>query len=87
MFPDYYNLSVLLDENQKLIEESTSAWVNQFVRPVIDSAFNDSKSLSLVKELAELGAFGLIIPEKYGGLGFDFVSFGLMMKELSLIHI
>ena len=82
MFPDYYNLSVLFDENQKLIEESTSTWVNQFVRPVIDSAFNDSKSLSLVKELAELGAFGLIIPEKYGGLGFDFVSFGLMMKEL-----
>ena len=82
MFPDYYNLSDLLDENQKLIEESTSAWVNQFVRPVIDSAFNDSKSLSLVKELAELGAFGLIIPEKYGGLGFDFLSYGLMMKEL-----
>ena len=82
MFPDYYNLSDLLDENQKLIEESTSAWVNQFVRPVIDSAFNDSKSLSLVKELSELGAFGLIIPEKYGGLGFDFISFGLMMKEL-----
>ena len=82
MFPDYYNLSDLLDENQKLIEESTSAWVNQFVRPVIDLAFNDSKSLSLVKELSELGAFGLIIPEKYGGLGFDFLSYGLMMKEL-----
>ena len=82
MFPDYYNISDLLDENQKLIEESTSAWVNQFVRPVIDSAFNDSKSLSLVKELSELGAFGLIIPEKYGGLGFDFLSYGLMMKEL-----
>ena len=82
MFPDYYNLSDLLDENQKLIEESTSTWVNKFVRPVIDSAFNDSKSLSLVKELAELGAFGLIIPEKYGGLGFDFLSYGLMMKEL-----
>ena len=82
MFPDYYNLSDLLNENQKLIEESTSAWVNQFVRPVIDSAFNDSKSLSLVKELSELGAFGLIIPEKYGGLGFDFLSYGLMMKEL-----
>ena len=82
MFPDYYNLSDLLDENQKLIEESTSAWVDQFVRPVIDSAFNDSKSLSLVKELSELGAFGLIIPEKYGGLGFDFLSYGLMMKEL-----
>tara|TARA_B100000927_G_scaffold208058_1_gene169071 strand:- start:716 stop:1873 length:1158 start_codon:yes stop_codon:yes gene_type:complete len=82
MFPDYYNISDLLNENQKLIEESTSTWVNQFVRPVIDSAFNDSESLSLVKELAELGAFGLIIPEKYGGLGFDFLSYGLMMKEL-----
>ena len=54
MFPDYYNLSVLLDENQKLIEESTSTWVNQFVRPVIDSAFNDSKSLSLDFELKVL---------------------------------
>ena len=82
MFPDYYNLSDLLDENQKLIEDSTSSWVNKFVHPLIESAFNNSKSLSLIKELADLGAFGLIIPEEYGGLGFDFISYGLMMKEL-----
>ena len=26
--------------------------------------------------------FGLIIPENYGGLGMDYLSYGLMMQEL-----
>jgi len=82
MKTDYLDLNSTLTESQKLIEQSTRDWVDKHVKPNIEDSFNTSKPLKLVSELSELGAFGLIIPEEYGGLGFDFISYGLMMKEL-----
>jgi glutaryl-CoA dehydrogenase len=32
--------------------------------------------------LGELGCFGPTVPEKYGGGGLDYISYGLMMQEL-----
>ena len=62
--------------------KSTRDWVNKYVKPDIESSFNSEKPLQLKSELAQLGAFGPIFPEKYGGLEIDFISYGLMMKEL-----
>jgi butyryl-CoA dehydrogenase len=36
-----------------------------------------------IKGLAELGLLGMIIPEKYGGAGFDSVSYALALEEIS----
>jgi len=82
MKTDYLDLNSTLTESQKLIEQSTRDWVDKHVKPNIEDSFNTSNPLKLVSELSELGAFGLIIPEEFGGLGFDFISYGLMMKEL-----
>tara|TARA_B100001057_G_scaffold102978_1_gene100277 strand:- start:3479 stop:4636 length:1158 start_codon:yes stop_codon:yes gene_type:complete len=82
MKTDYLDLNSTLTESQKLIEQSTRDWVDKNVKPNIEDSFNTSNPLNLVAELSELGAFGLIIPEEFGGLGFDFISYGLMMKEL-----
>lgn len=38
--------------------------------------------LDLVPKMAELGFFGLTIPEEYGGLGGDYVTYVLGMEEL-----
>tara|TARA_Y100000589_G_scaffold97832_1_gene92462 strand:+ start:1573 stop:2673 length:1101 start_codon:yes stop_codon:yes gene_type:complete len=62
--------------------ESTKKWVEKHVSPYIEESFNLEKPLQLKNELAELGAFGPIFPERYGGLEIDFLSYGLMMKEL-----
>ena len=82
MKKDYLNIYSNLNDFQRIITESTKEWVNKFVRPKIEDAFVNGKPLSLKKELAELGCFGPIFPEKYGGLGIDYISYGLMMKEL-----
>ena len=82
MLPDYFNIYTSLDEQQIMIMESTKAWVAEHVRPHIENSFNSEEPLQLKSELSELGAFGPIFPEKYGGLGIDFLSYGLMMKEL-----
>ena len=82
MNTDYLNLYQALNDEQSMIMKSTRDWVNKYVKPDIESSFNSEKPLQLKSELAQLGAFGPIFPEKYGGLEIDFISYGLMMKEL-----
>ena len=43
---------------------------------------NESVDLSIIAKLAEIGFFGLTIPEEYGGLGGDYVTYVLGMEEL-----
>ncbi len=82
-FSDLYNLDDLYSEEQKLIRDSIKSWVTKKVKPVIDEHFIKSTIPNfLVKDLADIGAFGFIIPEEYGGLNMDYVSYGLMMQEL-----
>ena len=83
MATDYYNTASHYTAEQKLIQESTAAWVKRFVKPKIQKCFQESKPIpNIVEELTNIGAFGLIIPEEYGGMGGDYISFGLMMQEL-----
>ena len=83
MTTDYYNIAFQYTKEQKLIQESTREWVNRYVTPQIQKCFQKSKPIpNIVDELSRIGAFGLIIPEKYGGMGADYVSYGLMMQEL-----
>ena len=80
---DYYFLESYYSEEQVLIRNATRDWVNKHVKPNIEKYFQKAETPSyLIKELAGIGAFGLIIPEKYGGVGADYISFGLMMQEL-----
>jgi len=36
-----------------------------------------------LKELAQLGAFGVAVPEQYGGAGLDYVSLALVLEEIA----
>ena len=82
MKTDYLNLYSNLNEFEQIVIQSTKDWVKKYVSPKIEKSFISGVPLSLKNELAELGAFGSIFPEKYGGLDFSFIAFGLMMKEL-----
>ena len=82
MKTDYLKLYNSLNDEQSMIMRSTNDWVNEHVRPFIENSFNDESPLDLKMKLADLGAFGPIFSEKYGGLDIDYISFGLMMKEL-----
>lgn len=80
---DYYLIDDLLSDEQKLIRESVRAWVKKEVSPIIESYAQQAKfPHQLVKGLAEVGAFGAVIPEEYGGQGLDYMSYGIIMQEL-----
>lgn len=81
--PDYYLINDLLNDEQRLIRDSVRDWVNREVRPVINQYAQKAEvPHHFFKALADVGAFGPFIPEKYGGSSFDHVSYGLIMQEL-----
>ena len=83
MITDYFNTDELLSDEQKLIRDSVRAWVNKNVLTIIDEANQNHQSpIELIKQMGELGALGSFIPEKYGGSGFDQITYGLIMQEL-----
>ena len=44
---------------------------------------DDTYPHKLVKQMTELGLFGIAVPEEYGGLGLDHTTFAMIFEELS----
>src|SRR5690242_11105343 len=66
--------------------EAYRAKLEAFVRDEVDSARIDREGEyppEVVQRLRELGAFGMKIPEKYGGLGFDQVEYCRLLELVS----
>ncbi len=80
---DYFGVDDLLTDEHKIIRGSVRDWVNRSVIPIIEEAAQKHEfPQHLFKELGEIGAFGPFIPEKYGGAGMDYISYGVIMTEL-----
>ncbi|SHJ15174.1 glutaryl-CoA dehydrogenase [Mesonia phycicola] len=81
--PDYYNIDDLLSDEHKMVRDAARDWVKREVSPIIEDAAQKAEfPKSIVKGLAEIGAFGPYIPEEYGGAGLDQISYGLIMQEI-----
>ncbi|MDX8552358.1 acyl-CoA dehydrogenase family protein [Tenacibaculum sp. 1B UA] len=81
--PDYYQVDDLLTEEHKLVRNTAREWVKKNLSPIIEEYAQRAEfPKELINGLAEVGAFGSYIPEKYGGAGLDQISYGLIMQEL-----
>ena len=81
--PDYYAVDDLLNDEQRLIRDSVRSWVKKELSPIIEEFAQKAEfPKHLIKGLGEIGVFGPTIPVEYGGAGFDYISYGLMMQEL-----
>ena len=59
-------------------------FVRRDVEPVASHYENeDIYPQDLVDKMAEMGLFGIMIPEEYGGLGLDYTTFAMIFEELS----
>jgi alkylation response protein AidB-like acyl-CoA dehydrogenase len=59
-------------------------WIDREVIPVASELEHaDAYPETLVEQMKELGLFGVIIPEEYGGLGLDLTTYALIQIELS----
>jgi glutaryl-CoA dehydrogenase len=73
----------LLSDEHKLIRDAARDWVKRDVSPIIEEACQNAIfPKQILSGLADVGAFGPYIPNKYGGAGLDHISYGLIMQEL-----
>jgi glutaryl-CoA dehydrogenase (non-decarboxylating) len=72
-----------LTDEQRLIQETVRAFVDERVLPVaVQNDIDHRLDLSLIEGMAELGILGIVVPEEYGGSGLDFVAEALACEEI-----
>lgn len=80
---DFFNISDLLTEEQRLIRQTVRDFSDREIKPIIeDFAQKAEFPLHLIPKFGELGVFGPTIPAEYGGGGLDYTSYGLMCQEI-----
>jgi len=64
---------------------AVATFVRQQVLPVAsDLERRDEYPADLVRQMAELGLFGAVIPEEHGGLGLDVLTYARLIEELAV---
>ena len=78
-----------LDEELEMIREQFNRYAREKVSPYAHEWHlkDELIPLELLRELADLGVFGLTIPEEYGGLGLSKASMAVVSEELSRGYI
>lgn len=80
---DYFNIESLLSEDEKMIRDSVREFISAEVIPIIEKANREGKFPEfLIKKMADLGLFGVTLPQKYSCAEINNVSYGLIMQEL-----
>src|SRR5918999_4891653 len=71
-------------DRHRMIREAARAFAEEEVRPVA-AELDESERFpaELYATMAELGMFGITVPEALGGAGADVVSYACVMEELS----
>lgn len=72
-----------LTEEQRAFQSTARDFLNKEVVPFrAEWDRREAVDTALIPKLGELGFFGLTIPEEYGGLGGDYITYCLGMEEL-----
>ena len=81
-FPDFYDITDLLTEEQRLIVSSVREFVTRQFAPVINKCYiEETFPIDKIKSIGAMGLLGGNI-KGYGLAGMDAISYGLVMKEL-----
>src|SRR2546427_1898817 len=73
-----------LTEEQKLVRDTARDFVDRELIPhVREWEEKGEVPRSFYRKMASLGFLGAPVPEKYGGAGMDYVSFMLLVEEIS----
>lgn len=75
---------MLLSETQQQVRDTTRRFSEDVIRPQAEALDRDeSFPRDIYTEMAELGLFGISVPEEEGGPGFDSVTYSVVMEELA----
>lgn len=75
---------MFLNETHRQVRDMTRQFANDIIRPHAEELDRDSRfPEDIYLQMADLGLFGISVPEEMGGPGFDTQTYALVMEELS----
>ncbi|MFK7966197.1 MAG: acyl-CoA dehydrogenase [Burkholderiaceae bacterium] len=75
-----------LTEDERMVREAAAAYCKDQLKPRVLEAFRHEKTdPEIFTEMGSLGLLGPTIPEEYGGPGLNYVSYGLIAREVERV--
>ncbi|WP_158936062.1 acyl-CoA dehydrogenase [Burkholderia sp. S171] len=75
-----------LSDEERMIRDAAYAYAQDKLQPRVINAFrNEHTDVAIFREMGELGLLGPTIPEQYGGPGLNYVSYGLIAREVERV--
>ena len=75
-----------LSEEEIMIRDTARAYAQDRLAPRIREAYaNEHTDRAIFNEMGELGLLGATLPEQYGGVGANYVSYGLVAREIERV--
>jgi glutaryl-CoA dehydrogenase len=75
-----------LSEEERAIRDTARAYAQDRLMPRIVKAYREAAfDPAMLQEMGELGLLGATLPEEYGGAGANYVSYGLIAREIERV--
>lgn len=85
IWEDPFLLEQQLSDEQRMVRDSTRQYAQERLQPKVRDAFqNETSDPGIFREMGEMGLLGLTI-EGYGCAGMDYVSYGLVAREIERV--
>ncbi len=83
---DPFQLDQQLTEDERMIRDAAHVYCQEKLAPRVQDMFRHEKSdPTIFREMGELGLLGPTIPAEYGGAGLNYVSYGLVAREVERV--
>ena len=83
---DPFNLDAQLSEDERMIRDTAHAFSQSELQPRVIEAFaNEVDAPELFPLMGRAGLLGATVPEQYGGAGANYVSYGLIAREIERV--
>jgi glutaryl-CoA dehydrogenase len=83
---DPFLLSQQLTDDERQVQSAAAAYCQERLAPRVVEAFRHEKTdTAIFREMGALGLLGPTIPHTYGGAGLNYVSYGLVAREVERV--
>ncbi|MBR8315676.1 acyl-CoA dehydrogenase [Burkholderia dolosa] len=75
-----------LTEDERMVRDAARAYAQDKLAPRVTDAFRHERTdIEIFREMGEVGLLGPTIPDEYGGPGLNYVSYGLIAREVERV--
>jgi len=79
-------LDTQLTEEERMVRDAAAEYAQGRLMPrILDAYRHETTDPSIFREMGELGLLGITIPEQYGGANLNYVSYGLIAREIERV--